>query len=274
VSRRVLLVASKLGYQTRTFDEAASRLGVGLSLATDRCHMLDDPWRDRAVAVKFDDPEGSAAQIEPRFDAVVAVGDRPAELAAHVAARLGLRFHPPAAVQASRNKFLARGCFQAAGLLTPRFFRATLDEADYALARAEFPCVLKPLGLSASRGVIRANDAAEFAAAFARIRQLLDEPDIRRLHDPADRFIQIEEYIPGREFAVEGLVRGGRLQPLALFDKPDPLEGPYFEETIYVTPSREASPVRQALLETTRAPSAGSARRRSVSGPAPCRLKS
>lgn len=252
MSRRVLLAASKLGYQTRTFDEAAARLGVELVFATDRCHLLDDPWRDRAIAVKFDSLEASAAQVEPRFDAIVAVGDRPAELASHVAARQGLAFHPPAAVHAARNKFLARQRFAEAGLLTPRFFRVALDQAEAALDDAEFPCVLKPLGLSASRGVIRANDPAEFAVAFARIRKLLDQPDIRRMQDPADRFIQIEEYIPGREFAVEGLVRGGRLQTLALFDKPDPLDGPFFEETIYVTPSRQPAPVQQEILDVTR----------------------
>ena len=251
MSRRVLLAASKLGYQTRTFDEAAARVGVELLLATDRCHLLDDPWRDRAIPVKFDDLEGSAAQVEPRFDAVIAVGDRPAELASHIAARQGLPFHPPRAAHAARNKYLARQLFAEAGLLTPQFFRAALDEAGQALSRATFPCVLKPLGLSASRGVIRANDTAEFNAAFARIRRLLDEPEIRRLHDPADRFIQIEEYIPGREFAVEGLVRGGQLQPLAVFDKPDPLDGPFFEESIYVTPSRQPAAIQQALLAAT-----------------------
>lgn len=252
MSKRVLLVASKLGYQTRMFDEAASRLGVELMLATDRCHMLDDPWRDRAIPVKFEDLEGSAAQVKPHFDGVVAVGDRPAELAAHIAARQHIRFHPPLAVRAARNKFLARKRFAQAGLLTPRFFRVALDESDAAAAQAVFPCVLKPLGLSASRGVIRANDEAEFRAAFARICRLLDRPEIRRLHDPADRFIQIEEYIPGSEFALEGLMRDGRLQTLAIFDKPDPLDGPFFEETIYITPSREPAAVQQALLDAAR----------------------
>ena len=249
--RQVLLAASKLGYQTHSFGEAAARLGVDLSLATDRCHVLDDPWRDRAIAVKFDALESSAAGVERAFDAVIAVGDRPAELAARVAARQGIAFHPPAAVHASRNKYLARERFAAAGLATPRFYRVALDEAEDALAQAQFPCVLKPLGLSASRGVIRANNAAEFTAAFRRIQKLLGDPDIRRLQDPDDRFIQVEEYIPGREYAVEGLVRGGVLQVLALFDKPDPLEGPFFEESIYVTPSRQPAAVREALIETT-----------------------
>ena len=110
----------------------------------------------------------------------------------------------------------------------PAFFRASLTDDPAALAaRAPYPCVLKPLGLSASRGVIRANDRAEFVAAFRRIAKI------------GERELQVESYIPGREFAVEGLVTAGKLQPLAIFDKPDPMEGPFFEETIYVTPSRE-----------------------------------
>jgi biotin carboxylase len=110
--------------------------------------------------------------------------------------------------------------------------------------------VLKPLGLSASRGVIRADSPAEFAAAFRRIRAILTEPEVARFRDPADQHVQVERFIPGREFALEGVVTHGRLQVLALFDKPDPLDGPYFEETIYVAPSREPVEVRERIVDT------------------------
>src|SRR5260370_42228394 len=89
-----------------------------------------------------------------------------------------------------------------------------------------------------STPAIRANSPQEFVRAFARIRNLLKSPDIARMSDPASDHIQVETFLPGREFALEGLVTDGRLQVLAIFDKPDPLDGPYFEETIYVTPSR------------------------------------
>ncbi len=112
-----------------------------------------------------------------------------------------------------------------------------------------YPCVLKPLGLSASRGVIRANDPTEFSAAFERIRAVLHSADVARLREQQDEFIQIESFIPGREFALEGLLAGGRLHTVAIFDKPDPLDGPYFEETIYVTPSREPAATQQAIIE-------------------------
>jgi biotin carboxylase len=241
VGHRLLLFAATTGYQIRVFADAARRLGVSLTLATDRCHVLDDPWGDQAVAVKFDCiPDSVEALHESRFDGVAAVGDRPAVLAAAAAERLGLPFHPLAAALACNDKYLARQLYRATGLLVPSFFRAMREDDPVPLAeRAPYPCVLKPLRLSASRGVIRANNQAEFLEAFRRIRKL------------GEAHLQVESYIPGREFAIEGLVTRGRFQPLAIFDKPDPLEGPYFEESIYVTPSRETAAVQQELLATT-----------------------
>ena len=251
---RLLLFAATTGYQIRVFSETARRLGVDLTLATDRCRNLEDPWGDRAIPVRFGEVAQSIAALgERRFDAVAAVGDAPALLAAEVAAALGIPFHPPAAVRAANDKYLARQLFQAAGLAAPRFFRVALgDPAEAAAGRAPYPCVLKPLGLSGSRGVIRANDTGEFVAAFARIKNLLEKsPDIRRITRAEQRqYLQVEEYIPGREFAVEGIVTHGAARILAMFDKPDPLEGPLFEETIYVTPSREGAARQQAMCET------------------------
>lgn len=240
VEPRLLLFAATTGYQIRVFADAARRLGVSLTLATDRCHVLDDPWGDDALAVKFDHiPESVEVLRGLRFDGVAAVGDRPAVLAAAAAEKLGVPFHPLAAALACNDKYLARQLYRAAGLRVPRFFRATVEEDPRSLAeQAPYPCVLKPLRLSASRGVIRANSPGEFLDAFRRIRKL------------GETYLQVEGYIHGREFAVEGLVTQGRFQPLAIFDKPDPLEGPYFEETIYVTPSREPAGVQQELLET------------------------
>jgi biotin carboxylase len=134
----------------------------------------------------------------------------------------------------------------------PYYYRVSLDTDLAEAARcAQFPCVLKPLGLSGSRGVIRANDGYEFTLAFEQIRSILTQHDISRLHEEQDHYVQVESYIPGREYAVEGLVIDGRLKVLAIFDKPDPLEGPYFEETIYVTPSRAEPEVQSALIEST-----------------------
>ncbi len=248
-SKRLLLLAATTGYQTQSFADAAHLLGLNIVMATDRCHVLDDPWGDSAVAVRFEEPEAAALELSllaPPPGAIVAIGDRPTSIAALTAERLGLRYHSPDAVAACRNKFLARERFRAAGLPVPRFARVPLEGCGNPIG---YPCVLKPLGLSGSRGVIRANDDSEFAAAFARIRVILQSPEIVRMHDGQDRFIQVEEFIDGREFALEGIVTAGRLQTLAIFDKPDPLDGPYFEETIYVTPSTE--PGQQRLIDAT-----------------------
>ena len=248
-SKRLLLLAATTGYQTQIFADAAHSLGLDIVMATDRCHVLDDPWGDHAVPVRFEEPETAAvdlSQLVPPPGAIVAIGDRPTYIAALTAQRIGLPYHPPDAVAASRSKFLARERFRAAGLPVPRFVRVPLAGGANPIG---YPCVLKPLGLSGSRGVIRANGESEFAEAFARIRAILQSPEIVRMREEQDRFIQVEEFIEGREFALEGIVTAGRLQTLAIFDKPDPLNGPYFEETLYITPSRE--PDQQKLIDST-----------------------
>lgn len=258
--KRVLIVAATTGYQTRVFAEAAARLGYDVRMATDRCHVLNDPWGDHAIPLKFDQPERAAAAIaalcEERspVDGILTVGDRPTYIAALAAQRLGIVYNSPESVLAARDKYLAREKFRAAGLLVPDYARVPL--ADNPAVRgnaAHYPCVLKPLGLSASRGVIRANTPNEFVAAFERIKKILSSPDIIRMHEDQDRYIQVEDFIKGREFAMEGLLSGGRLRVLAIFDKPDPLNGPFFEETIYVTPSCQPEAIQQSIITTTEA---------------------
>ena len=254
--KKLLLIGATTGYQTRVFGDAAERLGFELVLATDRCHVLDDPWGDRAIALRFEDPEAAAEVLaaQARVDGIVAVGDRPAHVAALAAKLMGIRYNAPDAVLACRNKFTARERFRAAGMLVPKFGRlALVDGPERAAEQATYPCVLKPLGLSGSRGVIRANHPREYSAAFRRIEMLLRDPDIRRLHEEQDRFLQVESFIEGREFALEGILSGGKLRVLAIFDKPDPLDGPYFEETIYLTPSRETDQTQQEIVRTTEA---------------------
>jgi biotin carboxylase len=240
---RLLLIASKAGYQTEAFSAAAARQNVELDLATNRCHHLDDPWRDGALAIDFDHPE----LADRRWDGIAAVGDHASEVAAILAERFGLRYHPLNAVRACRSKFETRERFQNARLLTPLFWRIPLKSPSK--EDVPFPCVLKPLGLSASRGVIRANNSQEFEAAFLRITRLLTKtPDLAR--HPSSEYILVEEFIPGREFAIEGIMTRGCLKILTIFDKPDPLDGPFFEETIYTTPSRAPESIERAIRET------------------------
>ena len=252
--KRLLLFTGKLGYQTRSFGDAAEKLGVEIVFVTDRCHQLKDPWGDHAIAVHFESPESAAhtvleSQRQQQVDGILALGDRPAVAASYVARGLGIHFNHPAAVEACRSKLRMREVFRDAGLPVPWFRSAPLTPLpEPALLGISYPCVLKPFSLSASQGVVRANNRDEFLAAADRLRRLLESPEIRSTREAHLDQILVEAYIPGREVAVEGLLTDGSLRILALFDKPDPLEGPYFEETIYVTPSRlPASP--QGVIE-------------------------
>jgi hypothetical protein len=262
-STRLLLFTNKLGYQTRSFEEAARKHDAEIIYVTDRCHQLEDPWGDRAIPVHFETPQGAAATVLEAvrgriIDGILALGDRPAVAAAYAARELAIPYNHPASVEACRSKLRMREVFREAGLPTPWFRAIHLDPLpEPALLGISYPCVLKPLSLSASRGVIRVNDRDEFVAAAQRIRRLLESPEILATRETnLDRML-VEGYIAGREVAVEGLITDGALRILAIFDKPDPLEGPFFEETIYVTPSRltesQQCALQKCVEETVRA---------------------
>jgi biotin carboxylase len=251
--QRLLLFTAKLGYQTRSFEEAARKLGVQLVYVTDRCHQLEDPWGDQAVAVHFESPETAAYVVMEALrgqdvSGILALGDRPAAAAAYAARGLGICYNHPAAVEACRSKLRMKEVFRDAGLNVPWFRKLPIDPIpEPVLLGVSYPCVLKPISLSASQGVVRANNRGEFLAAAARIRRLLQSPEILATREQNLGQMLVEGYIPGREVAIEGLLTDGALSILAIFDKPDPLEGPYFEETIYVTPSRLPESVQRAI---------------------------
>jgi len=257
-SKRLLLFTAKLGYQTRSFEDAARKLGVQLVYITDRCHQLEDPWGDQAIAVHFETPDVAAYTVMEALrgqgvNGILALGDRPAAAAAYAARGLGVRYNHPAAVEACRSKLRMKEVFRDAGLSVPWFRNLPIEPApEPVLLGISYPCVLKPLSLSASQGVVRANNREEFLAAAARVRRLLKSPDILATREANLDWMLVEGYIPGREVAVEGLLTDGALSVLAIFDKPDPLEGPYFEETIYVTPSRLPESVERAIEKCAR----------------------
>lgn len=236
---RVLIVAPATSYRLSPYLQAAARLDAQALVASPGAQAL---VAAPAIGIGIDhnDPGAALAKILEQatrtpIDAVVATDDRVVELAARAAERLGLPHNPPDAAAVSRRKDLARERLRAHGVLVPRFARVDLKASLAAQAGAvPFPCVLKPLALSGSRGVIRVNDAGEFTRAAARIGHLVrHESD-----DEERRYLLAEEFIPGFEIAVEGVLTAGELEVLAVFDKPDPLDGPYFEETYYITPSR------------------------------------
>lgn len=261
---RVLLVASTTGYQVRAFDAAATRHGVELSLATDRCHVLDDPWRDRSIPVRFRDIDASVRTVRAALrlspvEGVLAVGDGPTVLAASIAEALSLRLSTVVAVRTAGNKLLTRIRFQDAGLPCPWFRTLPIAQVGSPAARVfaeslTYPCVVKPLALSGSRGVIRADSPRALTAAIDRVRQVVELADPQTFGGGERETILVEQYVPGREVAVEGVLTDGTFQAFAVFDKPDPLEGPFFEETIYVTPSRlDAADNREVIRSVVEA---------------------
>jgi biotin carboxylase len=249
---RLLLLLPTTTYRTEDFLDAARTLGVDIVCASEKPSTFEAHAPDHLLTLDFTDPDGAAARVAELaarrpLRAVVGVDDLTTVAAAAIAERLGLRTNAVAAVTAARDKFQMRQCLAAAGVPIPRFRRIPLKDDPFLAARGvQFPCVLKPLALSASRGVIRANNVDQFIAAFRRIAALLARDDVEVRGDAA-QYVLAEEYVPGLEVALEGLLLGGTLHTLALFDKPDPLEGPFFEETIYVTPSRLPGAVQSAI---------------------------
>ncbi len=259
---RLLLLLPTTTYRTEDFLAAARTLGVDIVCASEKPSTFEAHAPDHLLTLDFTDPDAAAAKVAELagrrpLNAVVGVDDLTTVAAAAIAERLGLRSSALAAVTAARDKYQMRQCLAAAGVPIPRFRRIALKDDPFLAARGvAFPCVLKPLALSASRGVIRANNVDQFIAAFRRIAALLQRDDVEVSGDAA-QFLLAEQYLPGVEVALEGLLVGNTLHTLALFDKPDPLEGPFFEETIYITPCRLPADVQQAIERVTATACAG-----------------
>jgi biotin carboxylase len=227
-------------YRAPDFLAAAGQLGVDVVVGSEHRQAMSDSMGDRAVIVPLNDVDESVRVIialdeRAALDAVVAVDDQGLVVASAASAALGFAHNPMDAVLASRDKTLMREKFRAAELAQPEYVVVAPGGDVVAAAHViGYPCVVKPVNRAASQGVIRVDDDAEAASAATRIRAILDD---------APEFLLVESFVAGAEVAVEGLLRAGRLEVLAVFDKPDPLDGPFFEETIYVTPSRHPGSV-------------------------------
>lgn len=266
-SPELLLLVPTTSYRLDDFRAAAERLGVRLLVGSDLCHEVEELFvgREDQISLDYRRPERAAERIaeEARrreIRGVVPASDPTAVIAALAAERLGLPRNPPEAARRAANKHAMRCAFREAGLRGPGFRLFDLAGDPEAAAReVAYPCVLKPLIFSASRGVIRADDPAGLVAAWRRIAKLLHDTRAERRAREAGAAgkVLVEDFVPGPEIAVEGLLRGGGLEVLAVFDKPDPLDGPFFEETIYVTPSRRPpgvlAEVERVVAEGTRA---------------------
>ena len=254
---RVLLLMTTTTYRAHDFLAAARQIGVDVVIGSDQPQALAALAPGKTLVLDFLHADDGAQTIvdfatERPLTAIVAVDDDGALAAAIASEKLALSHNSVASVRAARNKHRTRQILAQAGLPSPRFWCVPSDVNPAQVApEISFPCVLKPLFLSASRGVIRADTPVQFVAAFQRLCALLQLPEVAARGGALAQQILIETFIPGQEVALEGLLIRGELHVLALFDKPDPLDGPFFEETLYVTPSRLPATVQQAVATCT-----------------------
>jgi biotin carboxylase len=254
--KRVLLLMSSRTYRAGAFLRAAADLGVSVLVGSDVEAPLGG---EGSLRLNFGDPEGAAAAAQAfasdvPIDAVIAAEDEGTWLASDIGGRLGLAHNSPRAVAAVRDKAAMRDALAAAGVSAPQGMRIDIDTDPEDVAdRIAYPSVIKPRFLSGSQGVIRVNTPGEFVFAFQRVRRLVQQPEVRALGGDVVGSLWCETYVPGDEVALEGMLTNGALQVLALFDKPDPLEGPTFEETIYVTPSRHSQLVQDQVTAVAQA---------------------
>ena len=249
--KTILLLLPVASYRNEDFLAAAHKLSVEVIAVADYCPQLAPGWGLGALsAVHFDQPQRAAQTIlehlPKRPDAVLAVDDHGLELAALLREKLGLLGNSVASIERTRDKLAFRYLLQQQGFLCPKFHPlADIDDPHELAPQLTYPVVVKARRLSSSRGVVRADNANKFLAAVRRVRAIQARAD----RESQALGLVVESFIPGQEYALEGLLKKGELHVLALFDKPDPLDGPYFEETIYVTPSRLPAVLQKNIAE-------------------------
>lgn len=249
-TRRVLVIAPHSSYRTAAYIQAAQSLKSEVLIASEGKYSIVSDFA-RGLHILFTEPDIAfqtiieAARDKP-FSGVIGTDDSCLELAARVARYFNLPHNTPSSVRLAGRKDLARRCLQQARVAIPEFWELDLSKDIKAQVNGlRYPAVVKPVALSGSRGVIRVNDYQELLVAIARVKKLLDKE--QQLDNELRKKLLVEQYIPGDEVAVEGMLHQGQLDILTIFDKPDPLEGPFFEESYYVTPSRHSVEIQQQL---------------------------
>ena len=246
--KRLLLISHHNSYRIAPYIKAAKNLGLEVTIVSEGKHSLVSEVAN-GIHVDFHDTESTLETIlkEDRkkpFAGILGSDDQTVELAARAAQVLKLPHNPPQAAQCSSRKDLARAQLALAGSPVPIHRLLDLTKPiSKQMAGLPWPCVLKPLNMSASRGVIRANNEVEFLTACERLRPIIASAtgEFEQSH------LLIEDYIDGIEIAYEGYLHRGALNTITIFDKPDPLVGPYFEETIYVTPTALSEDLQKSL---------------------------
>jgi len=248
----IVLICPHSSYRLGPYLRAAENLGIHVLVVSQGEYSLVSAVAS-GIHVDFSKPEEAlkkinSAIVDSQLLAVLGIDDMTVELAARVSASQGLMHNDIKASQYTRRKDLAREVLQGSGVLIPEFrcvnLGALIENPSSPIA---YPCVIKPISLSGSRGVICVHNAQDLKQAGEAIQAILDD---EILSDDEKQSVLIEQYIPGYEFAFEGMLHQGKLQCLALFDKPDLMEGPYFEETYYITPSRLSKNLQQKIKET------------------------
>ncbi|MEK6324990.1 MAG: ATP-grasp domain-containing protein [Acidobacteriota bacterium] len=254
---RVLLLLPTTTYRTKAFVDAALKLDVDVVAASEQPSTLASKNPGGLLTLNFSEPERAAQQAKEfaaqfPIDAVIAVDEDTAVVAASVAHALKLTHNSVEAAITAKNKHRMREVLSRAGVQVPRYWHFSLDEDPRDVAAGvTYPCVVKPVFLSTSRGVMRADNEDDFAEVVRRLVRIVSDLKLSRRGGALAREALAEGFVAGSEVAVEGLVTDGEFRMLAIFDKPDPLDGPFFEETIYVTPSRLPLVVQQQIVETT-----------------------
>lgn len=236
---RVLLLTTTRSYRNADFLNAADKLKIQIIQGVNVPRKLYSDW-ETGLALEFHQRAEAVQQIVDfasanPLKAILAVDDSGTVLAAEASEKLGLIHNSTEAATAARNKFRMRQRLNEFGVLSPQCqIFSSADDPNVIAREINFPCVVKPLNLNGSRGVIRADNPDQLSVAIKRTCSLIHSLNGQDQHQT----FLVESYIPGVEVALEGLMDNGQLIVLAIFDKPDPLVGPFFEETIYITPSR------------------------------------
>ena len=236
--KRLLLVSHHNSYRIAPYIKAALNLGLEVTIASQGKHSLVTEVAN-GLHIDFDDVNAAHKEIlkenqKRPFTGILGSDDQTVELAAYAAKTLKLPHNPPRAALYSHRKDLARAQLSLTGCPVPIHCLLDLNlPVKNQMAGLPWPCVIKPLNMSASRGVIRTNNKDEFITACERLRPIIADSQ----EEFEQRHLLIEDYIDGIEIAYEGFLQNGELETITIFDKPDPLTGPYFAETIYVTPT-------------------------------------
>ena len=250
---RVLVIAPHGSYRTAPFIKAAKQLNVDVLIASQGEHSIVSDYV-QGLHIDFKNEAQAIATIlaeakKQAFSGIIGTDDVTTELAAHVAEKLSLPHNDPQAVKIAQRKDLARLSLKKSGVKIPEFdLLTTTKSLSEQTIHVDFPAVIKPVALSASRGVIRVNNKVELEQAVERVTTMLAEE--RQIDEAIREILLLEEFIPGKEVAIEAMLHNGELDVLAIFDKPDPLDGPFFEETYYITPTSFSENIQQEIKQT------------------------